>query len=145
MPAVETATADTLVDLAAHIVTSYISRNAVSPADLPNLIVEVHGALAGLSTSPAAELEPLAPAVSIRRSVRPDAIICLECGTAFKTLRLHLSRHHDLTPDDYRSRWNLPRDYPMVAPNYSEVRSRAAKNAGLGRKPTRTSGRKRAR
>ena len=86
-----------------------------------------------------------APTVPIRRSLRPDALICLECGKKFKSLKRHLLTHHELTPQQYRERWSLSRDYPMVAPNYSATRSGLAKAAGLGRKPAAKSGRRRAR
>jgi predicted transcriptional regulator len=124
-----------LIALTASIVSAYVTRNNVPTADLPRLIASTHIALATLAGPPApAAADPLVPAVPIRRSVMPDAIICLEDGRAFKSLKRHLSASYGLTPDQYRRKWNLPADYPMVAPNYAEARSALAKSMGLGRK-----------
>lgn len=124
-----------LVELSTEIVCAYVSHNALSPSDLPKLISEVHGALKGLQTGEAQEeREELKPAVPIRKSVAPDYIICLEDGKKFKSLKRHLRTHYNLSPEEYREKWSLPADYPMVAPNYSETRSRLAKVNGLGRK-----------
>ncbi len=124
-----------LIAVAASIVAAYVTRNNVPATDLPRLIASTHAALAALAGSPAPVVaEPLVPAVPIRRSVTPDAIICLEDGRAFKSLKRHLSASYGLTPDQYRAKWNLPADYPMVAPNYAEARSAMAKSIGLGRK-----------
>ncbi|KPH83086.1 MucR family transcriptional regulator [Bosea vaviloviae] len=126
---------DELIALTASIVSAYVSRNNVQTGDLPGVIASTHAALAGLRGPPApVAAEPLVPAVPIRKSVTPDAIICLEDGRAFKTLKRHLSTSYDMTPDQYRMKWNLPADYPMVAPNYAESRSALAKSIGLGRK-----------
>lgn len=126
---------DELIALTASIVAAYVTRNNVPAADLPRLIASTHAALAGLAGPPAPVMaEPLVPAVPIRRSVTPDAIICLEDGRAFKSLKRHLSASYGMTPDQYRAKWNLPVDYPMVAPNYAEARSALAKSMGLGRK-----------
>jgi predicted transcriptional regulator len=124
-----------LIDLSADIVSAYVSHNALSVTDLPKLIADVHGALKGLQTSAAPEpLEELKPAVPVRKSVAPDFIICLEDGKKFKSLKRHLRTHYNLSPEEYREKWGLPADYPMVAPNYSATRSRLAKDNGLGRK-----------
>lgn len=124
-----------LIALTASIVSAYVARNNVPTGDLARVIASTHAALAGLGGPPAPVVaEPLVPAVPIRKSVTPDAIICLEDGRAFKTLKRHLSSSYGLTPEQYRAKWNLPADYPMVAPNYAESRSALAKSMGLGRK-----------
>jgi predicted transcriptional regulator len=124
-----------LVGLSADIVSAYVGHNALSVADLPRLIADVHMALRGLKGSGAKESPAdLKPAVSIRKSIAPDYLICLEDGKKFKSLKRHLRTHYDLSPEEYREKWGLPVDYPMVAPNYSETRSRLAKDNGLGRK-----------
>jgi predicted transcriptional regulator len=119
----------------AEIVSAYVSNNALSAADLSKLIAETHNALRSL---PAEEVQPvvedLNPAVPIKKSVTPDFIICLDDGKKFKSLKRHLSVL-GMTPDEYRAKWGLPSNYPMVAPNYSAARSSLAKSAGLGRKP----------
>ena len=124
-----------LIDLSADIVCAYVSHNALSVTDLPKLIAEVHSALKGLqSTNVVEPVEELKPAVPIRKSVAPDYIICLEDGKKFKSLKRHLRTHYNLSPEEYRDKWGLPADYPMVAPSYSATRSRLAKDNGLGRK-----------
>lgn len=124
-----------LIDLSADIVCAYVSHNALSVTDLPKLIADVHSALRGLhSTGVQEPVEELKPAVPVRKSVAPDYIICLEDGKKFKSLKRHLRTHYDLSPEEYRDKWGLPADYPMVAPNYSATRSRLAKDNGLGRK-----------
>ena len=131
-----TAEAD-LVDLSAEIVCAYVSHNALSVGDLPKLIADVHSALSSLSGASAAAPEvELKPAVPVRKSIAPDYIVCLEDGKKFKSLKRHLRTHYNLTPEEYREKWGLPADYPMVAPSYSETRSRLAKDNGLGRKAT---------
>lgn len=128
---------DDLVELSADIVCAYVSHNALSPTDLPRLIGDVHVALKGLRSAAVPEpVEELKPAVPIRKSVAPDYIICLEDGKKFKSLKRHLRTHYDLSPEEYREKWGLAADYPMVAPNYSATRSRLAKDNGLGRKAT---------
>ncbi|MBC9033786.1 MucR family transcriptional regulator [Sphingomonas sp. JC676] len=129
-------TASDLLALTADIVSSHVANNNVALGDLPALIANVHAALAGLG-APVAEVPgpEQKPAVSIRSSVRPDAITCLEDGKKFKTLKRHLSTDHGMTPAEYRAKWNLPADYPMVAPAYAETRSALAKAIGLGRRP----------
>lgn len=117
-----------------EIVSAYVSRNPVSTADLPALIADTHRALRSLhATEVVAVVEELTPAVSVRKSVTPDYIVCLDDGKKFKSLKRHLSVL-GMTPDEYRAKWGLPRDYPMVAPNYAATRSALAKTNGLGRK-----------
>lgn len=124
-----------LVGLSADIVSAYVSKNNVTHADLSGLIASVHASLSKLDSEPEAPAAaPLVPAVSIRKSVTPDAIICLEDGKSFKSLKRHLRTSYDLTPEQYRTKWGLPVDYPMVAPAYAEARSALAKSIGLGRK-----------
>lgn len=123
-----------LIALTADIVSSHVTNNTVAVGDLPQLIRNVHDALAGLATpAPEPEVE-LVPAVSIRSSVKPDYIVCLEDGKKLKMLKRHLMTSYGLTPDVYRAKWGLPADYPMVAPNYAAARSSLAKSLGLGRK-----------
>ena len=129
------APSETLLTLTADIVAAHVSNNNVAVADLPMMIERVHGALAGLGVAPV-EAEPeLKPAVSVRASVKPDHIVCLEDGKKLKMLKKHLSTDHGLTPQEYRARWNLPADYPMVAPAYAQQRRELAVKIGLGRKP----------
>ena len=127
---------DGLVELSTEIVSAYVSHNSMSSADLPKFIGEVYAALKRLTSveEPEAPKE-LRPAVSVRKSVTPDYIVCLEDGMKFKSLKRHLRTHFDMSPEEYRDKWGLPVDYPMVAPNYSATRSRLAKDNGLGRKP----------
>jgi predicted transcriptional regulator len=126
---------DELVQLTADIVSAYVSNNKVGAGELGKLIEEVHTALQRAPNAQAEpEPEPREPAVSIRRSVTPDYIISLEDGRKFKSLKRHLKNTYNMTPDEYRSKWGLPRDYPMVAPNYAKARSELAKSMGLGRK-----------
>jgi predicted transcriptional regulator len=127
---------DGLVELSAEIVGAFVSHNAMSPTDLPKFISEVYGALRRLTAvEEPVPVKELKPAVSVRKSVTPDYIICLEDGMKFKSLKRHLRTHFDMSPEEYRDKWGLPLDYPMVAPNYSATRSRLAKDNGLGRKP----------
>lgn len=127
---------ETLITLTSDIVAAHVSNNSVSVDDLPALIGNVFNALAGLGqTAPVAEAAPLKPAVSVRASVKPDKITCLDCGMELKMLKRHLMTHHNMTPEDYRARWSLPADYPLVAPNYAEKRRDLAVKIGLGRKP----------
>jgi predicted transcriptional regulator len=129
---------DTLLTLTADIVAAHVSNNSVAVNDLPNLIQNVHQALTGITgTSSAAETKP-EPKVSIRSSIKPDYITCLECGKKQKMLKRHLMTNHEMTPADYRQRWSLASDYPMVAPNYAEQRRTLAKSIGLGTKRRRT-------
>ena len=128
--------AGNLTELVADIVGAYVSKNSVSVADLPKLINEVHSALRQTTAGGQTAEEPAKePAVPIRRSVNPDYIVCLEDGKRFKSLKRHLRTDHDMTPQEYRAKWGLKPDYPMVAPNYAASRSELAKKMGLGRKP----------
>lgn len=131
-----------LVEFTGEIIAAYVSHNAVNIVDLPSLIGKVHAALTALGTdaATAASAPELKPAVSIRKSVTPDYLICLEDGKQFKSLKRHLMTHFQLTPDQYRAKWGLPENYPMVAPAYSATRSTLAKSAGLGRKPAAVTG-----
>lgn len=136
---------ETLITLTSDIVAAHVSNNSVGTDDLPVLISKVYGALAGLGeAAPAAPAEPLKPAVSIRSSVKNDKIICLDCGTELKMLKRHLMTHHGLTVEQYKARWSLGADYPVVAPAYAEKRRDLAVKIGLGRKPGAKRGRKKA-
>lgn len=121
-------------ELTAEIVAAYVANNPVPAASLAGLIATVHTAVSGLS-EPAAPAPVLSPAVNPKRSVQPDYIVCLEDGKRFKSLKRHLMTRYGLTPEEYRAKWSLPHDYPMVAPNYAAARSKLAKSMGLGRKP----------
>jgi len=137
---------ETLITLTSDIVAAHVSNNSVAVDEVAALITKVYGALAGLGqAAPEPEAAPLKPAVSIRSSVKPDKITCLDCGMELKMLKRHLMTHHEMTPDVYRARWSLPADYPLVAPNYAETRRDLAKKIGLGRKPgVKRGGRKKA-
>ena len=125
-----------LTELTTEIVSAYVSNNPTAAAQLPELITTTFQTVNSLSAGSAtAEPEKKEPAVSIKKSIRDNHLVCLECGKEFKSLKRHLMSHHGLTPDEYRSRWNLKPDYPMVAPAYAERRSKLAKEIGLGRKP----------
>jgi predicted transcriptional regulator len=126
--------ADILVALTTDIVSAYLGRNSVSVQDLPDLIKSVHSALGTVSvdTQERAVEEAKSPAVSVRKSVTDDFLICLEDGLKFKSLKRHLRAKYNMSPDDYRAKWGLPSDYPMVAPNYAKRRSELAKRMGLG-------------
>ena len=125
-----------ILGLVSDIVSAHVSNNSISIGDLPGLIKSVHDALAGLGQPEQPAEEPRTPAVPVRSAVKPDSIACLDCGQRSKMLRRHLRVQHDLTPEQYRERWSLPRDYPLVAANYAERRRDLAKSIGLGRKPT---------
>ena len=131
-----------LITLTSDIVAAHVSNNNVEVEQVPALISKVYGALAGLGEAAVVEEKLPEPAVSIRSSVKPDYIVCLEDGKTLKMLKRHLMTHYQMTPEDYRARWNLPADYPMVAPNYAEKRRDLAKKIGLGRKPGQKRGRK---
>ena len=133
---------DTLISLAADIVAAHVSNNSVSINDLPLLISNVHGALATLTDPIAAPEVRRESKASIRSSVKPDYIVCLEDGKRMKMLRRHLMTHYQMTPDQYRQKWGLPFDYPMVSANYAEKRSALAKSFGLGTKHRRIAGAK---
>jgi predicted transcriptional regulator len=127
------APSSSLVELTVEIVAAYVSKNVVSPADLPSLISSVHTALnraTGDVEPPSAEEQR--PAIAVRKSITPEYIVCLEDGKKFKSLKRHLRTHYNLSPEEYREKWELPHDYPMVAPNYAAARSQLAKKMGLG-------------
>ncbi len=126
---------DALLTLTADIVCAHVANNSVAVSDLPTLIGSVHSALASLGVpSPEQAISGQTPAVPVRRSIKPDHLICLEDGKKLKMLKRHLMTHYQMTPTDYRAKWNLPADYPMVAPEYAEQRRTLAKSIGLGRK-----------
>ena len=121
------------VELTADIVSAYVGNNSVSAADLPSLIRSIHEAIRGISNGQIeAPVVAQAPAVSVRKSVSPDFLICLEDGRRFKSLKRHLRTKYNMSPEDYRAKWGLPKDYPMVSPNYAASRSALAKSMGLG-------------
>ena len=122
-----------LVELTAGIISAYVSNNTVVASDLPAIIGDVHEALSKASQRIGpTEREELRPAIALKKSVTPDYIVCLEDGKKFKSLKRHLRTHYNLSPEEYREKWNLPHDYPMVAPNYAAARSQLAKQMGLG-------------
>ena len=127
---------DYTLEMTAEVVSSYVGNNPVSTAELPKLISDVHGAFARLKGSRSMlSAEKRKPAVPIKKSLNDDYLICLEDGKKFKSLKRHLRSHFNLSPEDYREKWGLPHDYPMVAPNYAKERSSLARKMGLGRKP----------
>ena len=132
---------DTLLTLTADIVAAHVSNNSVAVNDLPTLIQNVHSALTGISSNGSAPEAKPEPKVSIRASVKPEYIVCLEDGKKQKMLKRHLMTNHGMTPDEYRQKWGLAADYPMVAPNYAEQRRALAKSIGLGTKRRKTRGR----
>jgi predicted transcriptional regulator len=122
-----------LVELTAKIVSAYVSNNTIVASDIPQLINETHAALSRATGSqPSPEREEPKPKVPVKKSVMPDHIVCLEDGKKFKSLKRHLRTHYNLSPEEYRAKWGLPHDYPMVAPNYARARSDLAKKMGLG-------------
>jgi len=129
-----------LLTLTTEIVAAHVSNNTVSLSDLPQLINQVYSSLANIGTAPAAPLSRPQPAVSIKKSVQPEYLVCLEDGKKLKMLKRHLKTAYNMTPEAYRERWGLPPDYPMVAPNYAEQRSRLAKEIGLGTRARRGRG-----
>ncbi|MEZ5785282.1 MAG: MucR family transcriptional regulator [Xanthobacteraceae bacterium] len=121
------------IELTADIVSAYVSNNSVSAGDIPGLINQVHSALMRVSAGQVeAPAEPLKPAISVKKSITPEYIVCLEDGKKFKSLKRHLRTQYSMTPEQYREKWGLPPDYPMVAPNYAAARSQLAKQMGLG-------------
>jgi predicted transcriptional regulator len=126
--------AETLITLTADVVAAHVSNNSVAISDIPLLIRSVHEALVGLGSSAEVQPEPQQPAVSVRASVKPDYLVCLEDGKKLTMMRRYLMTNFNMTPDEYRAKWSLPKDYPMVAPNYSERRRVLAKVIGLGSK-----------
>lgn len=125
-----------IVTRTADIVSAYVTNNVVPAAEIGRLIADVHAALslACAQTSTALAVEKQKPAISVRKSIQDNYISCLECGASFKSVKRHLMTHHSLSPDEYREKWGLPADYPMVAPSYAETRSILAKEMGLGKK-----------
>jgi predicted transcriptional regulator len=121
-----------LLSLTTEIVAAHVSNNTVAVTDLPQLIEQVYRSLANVGVEPTPQVERPQPAVPIKKSVTPDYIICLEDGKKLKMLKRHLKTAYDMTPEEYRDRWQLPPDYPMVAPNYAKQRSKLAKQIGLG-------------
>jgi len=126
---------ETLITLASDIVAAHVSNNSVEVGDVPELITSVYAALAGLGQESEQVVSRLEPAVSIRASVKPDYIVCLEDGKKLTMLKRYLRTNYNMSPEEYRARWSLPADYPMIAPNYAEKRREIAKKIGLGRKP----------
>lgn len=133
---------ETLITLTSDIVAAHVSNNPVSSEEVAALISSVYSALSGLGQEVAEEAPPPEPAVSIRSSVKPDYLVCLEDGKKLKMLRRYLRTNYDMSPEEYREKWGLPADYPMVAPNYAETRRELAKKIGLGRKPGQKRGRR---
>ncbi len=127
---------ENLITLTADIVAAHVTNNKVDVGDIPRLIGSVYDALASVGQPAEPEQQAPVPAVSIRASIKPDYIVCLEDGKKLKMLKRHLMTHYQMTPDQYRAKWGLPADYPMVAPNYAEQRRELAKKIGLGRQPT---------
>src|SRR5689334_1661818 len=121
------------IDLTANIVSAYLSNNPTPASEIPNLISQVHSALLRVSSGRTeVPLEPVKPAVAVKKSIAPDYLVCLEDGKRFKSLKRHLRTQYNMTPEQYREKWGLPPDYPMVAPNYAVARSQLAKKMGLG-------------
>jgi len=122
-----------IIEMTADIVSAYVGNNSVSAAELPSLIQSVHSALSGVNgVAEPVEAAPKEPAVPVKRSIQQDFLICLEDGRKFKSLKRHLRTKYNLSPEEYRAKWSLPKDYPMVAPNYAKARSDLAKQMGLG-------------
>ena len=136
----ETAGNGNYIELTAEIVSAYVSNNTVPASDIPSLINQVHAALARVSAKTGdTPAEPLKPAVSVKKSITPEHIVCLEDGKKFKSLKRHLRTQYNMTPEQYREKWGLGADYPMVAPNYAAARSQLAKQMGLGQQRRRRS------
>ena len=133
-------TSGNFIELTAEIVSAYVSNNSVAASDIPGLINQVHAALSRVSGAPGdVPAEPLKPAVSVKKSITPEHIVCLEDGKKFKSLKRHLRTQYNMTPEQYREKWGLGADYPMVAPNYAAARSQLAKQMGLGQQRRRRS------
>ena len=136
----QNANASSFIELTADIVSAYVSNNTVAAGDMPSLINRVHSALTQVSSGQGeAQVEPAKPAVSIKKSITADYLVCLEDGKKFKSLKRHLRTQYNMTPEQYREKWGLAADYPMVAPNYAAARSRLAKQMGLGQQRRRRS------
>ena len=143
--AAETTDAGGILNLASTIVAAYVSKNAIPIGELPNMIRNVHNTLSSLNTGQTPAETSQRPAVPIKKSVTPDYIVCLEDGKRLKMLKRYLRSNYQLSPDEYRKKWGLPHDYPMVAPNYAAKRSEFAKKIGLGRTKAHSSGRRKKR
>jgi predicted transcriptional regulator len=135
-------TQNNLIELTADIVSAHLANNKVSVNEVAELVQQVHGALSGLGQAAPEQAQAKVPVVSVRASVKPDYIVCMECGAKQKTLKRHLQVAHGMTPAQYRADYGLPNSYPMTSPNYSETRSSMAKTIGLGRKLTDAAGKK---
>ena len=124
------------LELAAQIVAAYVGNNSVPQADIPRLISDVYRSLEGIAAgeAPKAPVSEPKPAVNVRKSITPEYLVCLEDGKKFKSLKRHLRSHYNLSPEQYREKWGLPADYPMVAPSYASARSNLAKRMGLGKR-----------
>jgi len=120
------------IELTANIVSAYLGNHSVPPSDIPGLISQIHSALSRVSSGADLAAEPLKPAISVKKSITPEYLVCLEDGKKFKSLKRHLRTQYNMTPEQYRDKWDLPADYPMVAPNYAAARSELAKQMGLG-------------
>lgn len=142
MDMIEVDMKETLITLTSDIVAAHLSNNAVDVDEVPSLIGNVYSALASLGEGSQAAAERPEPAVSVRVSVKKDHIVCLDCGKKMKMLKRHLSTEHGMTPEEYRARWDLGADYPIVAPNYAETRRKLAKQIGLGKMPGQKRGRR---
>ena len=142
MEEIELEMKETLITLTSDIVAAHVSNNDVAVGDVPSLISTVYTALSGLGDGQGAAQARPDPAVSLRASVKPDHVVCLDCGKKMKMLKRHLSTEHQMSPEEYKARWELPADYPLVAPNYAETRRDLAKKIGLGRKPGQKRGRR---
>ena len=136
----DSSAATNYIQLTAEIVSAYVSNNTVPAGDIPSLITQVHAALSRVTGAPGEPAaEPLKPAVAVKKSITPEYIVCLEDGKKFKSLKRHLRTQYNMTPEQYRDKWGLPADYPMVAPNYAAARSDLAKQMGLGQQRRRRS------
>ena len=129
------------IEMTADVVAAYLTNNPVAASELPGIIQAVHQALTVAAAGPAAAVAPAPePAVPVKKSITPDHLVCLEDGRKFKSLKRHLRTKYDMSPDDYRTKWGLPRDYPMVAPAYAEKRSSLARQMGLGQQGRKAKG-----
>ena len=127
------------IELTANIVSAYVGHHSVPASDIPGLISQIHSALLRVSSGADLNAEPLKPAVPVKKSITPEHLVCLEDGKKFKSLKRHLRTQYNMTPEQYREKWGLPPDYPMVAPNYAQARSQLAKQMGLGQQRRRRS------
>src|ERR1700744_756084 len=144
MSDMQAAKADDLLKLASDIVAAYVSNNPIAITDVPGMIKSVHATLGGLSTGQVVDVQRTQkPAVNVKKSVTPEYIVCLEDGKKLKMLKRYLRSRYNMSPEEYRSKWGLPADYPMVAPNYAEQRSQFAKKIGLGKNAPASKGRRR--